>query len=346
MSSKPLSLTDPLSLSEYPYFLLAYLGTNLIKSQKIKNSLLNKFPLPTWKPERNIHDGFELNLPYYNLLSAKDGKINFKQANRVKKTYANILSTHGCFENHSKPFEKLDLNLSLKLTNTKKELLKNNIELADYLIDKDKSFRPLVLHTGFDPTGDRSRGLGNAIENLYTAIEYAKKKNVNIIIENLPPNRIGYTATTPQDITFLLNSLGNPENLGVCFDLSHATLSSIRDNGTVNYDTHKEFVDELGENIKILHANSNNCIKLIGSYADNDEHAPFKESDIYHKDVEKLITYIADSADIQYITHEIFPNKLFGGLVPFFPKGYKDTRELINSLNFVENCFNKSYKFT
>jgi len=113
----------------------------------------------------------------------------------------------------------------------------------------------MVLHAGTDNTMGYSAETSKRrnLEYFKPHIEFAKKHNVGIAIENLfDPNALmrKYTATT-EELIDLVDTLNDPM-VGICWDFGHANLVGIDQNISLR---------KIGKRLKATHISDNNGVK-------------------------------------------------------------------------------------
>jgi len=146
----------------------------------------------------------------------------------------------------------------------------------------------IVMHTvrQFDePYYKQSTELKANVEYFKPYIELAAKHNIGIAIENLfdlvsGRRRYGSTA---EELLELLDALGNPENVGICWDFGHANLMKL------------DQVDSLRQIGKRLHA-----IHLHDNKGNRDEHLkPFDGNIDWYKCM-KVLGEIEYDGELNY----------------------------------------------
>lgn len=98
-----------------------------------------------------------------------------------------------------------------------------------------------VIHPSYEPIAEieRESRLENAKMSLALLGDYASSQGGTLCVENLPRTCLGH------DVKEMLSLVSADENLRVCFDVNHLLYEF--------KDTHKDFVDALGDRIVTAH---------------------------------------------------------------------------------------------
>ena len=104
---------------------------------------------------------------------------------------------------------------------------------------------------------DRRKKFESAMEYLGPVAEYAAKKGVNIVVENMRLVPQAYPVRrycqSPEDVCEVADALG----VGVCWDFGHANICGLKQSEALAY---------VGKRLKVLHVNDN--------FAWGDDHVP------------------------------------------------------------------------
>jgi sugar phosphate isomerase/epimerase len=98
---------------------------------------------------------------------------------------------------------------------------KKGIEVLNYLSGEIAIVHPSLQAFDLNNQDEKYRRLQKCKESLVELIEYCKTKHVRLAVENLLPHLLGGQA---HDLNQIIDEI-YAENLGICFDTSHANLT-------------------------------------------------------------------------------------------------------------------------
>lgn len=215
---------------------------------------------------KNKFDGIE-----FMLIGVFDNDWNIipDKIESYKKSKVTSYSFHGCYENFPKRYKNIYLNLADESNKKTRKALHSHIKAVSQL-QKERSV--LVFHPGIIKKGNnRKRAFENVINNLKDELEYARKKNVVVCIENMAwgwGSGVEPFCNEATDLRYILDKINHP-NLKITFDWGH--LNSFLMNpkfrnkyykageDCLNFKHIKDFVDILGRDIVHAHIHYNRC---------------------------------------------------------------------------------------
>jgi sugar phosphate isomerase/epimerase len=205
-------------------------------------------------------------------LFGENWEINQKRLVSYKKSKIPFYTFHACYEAFPRKFKNAYLNLAENDPKIKKAI-KSHIDVAAALKHNKKTvlvFHPgkvVNTHTttsfGGEVNSSKIEAVNNVIENILPFLDYAKKNNVIITLENMPYycERTEFFNNVP-DFKYVFQRINHP-NLKITFDWGHLNTQTLRNdkyqtNGTKNYfDDINNFIDNLGANIAHTHIHYN-----------------------------------------------------------------------------------------
>lgn len=98
---------------------------------------------------------------------------------------------------------------------------KKGIDVLNYLGGQIAIVHPSVRPFDLNNNDEKKRRLENCRQSLTELLEYSKTKNIKLAVENLLPHLLGGRA---EDLAQLVDILAS-ENVGICFDTSHANIA-------------------------------------------------------------------------------------------------------------------------
>lgn len=141
--------------------------------------------------------------------------------------------------------------LSDKVQETQKRFLQH-IDAAAVLGSKVT----IGLMRGLGTEGTKSQDLHNLSEALKPLIAYADKKGVTLLLEAINRYETALLNSAEADVDFIVNGLGNPECVGVLWDIFHANIED---------DDYKKSIAIMGNKLKHVHlADSNRMFPGYG----------------------------------------------------------------------------------
>ncbi len=202
--------------------------------------------------------GIEFVIPNLCLFK-KNLDINRRKLNKIKKARWKIGPFHGCYSIQIPTQGYSVLNLTQNDKFTKKHLM-NNLKIVSEL-GNGKDI--VTFHSGHIKKGSsKKKAMQNVIDNLNSAVDYAKDNNITMTLENAYDHDDGKTAIgkTHEELKEILDSVKS-KNLGITFDWGHANvhaqyvLKNNREKKEFQY--HQDMIKELGKNIVHAHIHYN-----------------------------------------------------------------------------------------
>ncbi len=120
----------------------------------------------------------------------------------------------------------------------------------------------LGLLRGLGSTNNAKSEKKQLAKNLEQIIEYASKKNVTIILECINRYETALFNDASSTVEFIKNDLGNPECIGILWDVFHANIED------PNFG---EAIDEMGNKLKHVHIADSN--RMFPGYGHTDFNA-------------------------------------------------------------------------
>ena len=112
----------------------------------------------------------------------------------------------------------------------------------------------------------KSQDLHNLSEALKPLIEYADKKGVILLLEAINRYETALLNSAEADMDFIVNDLGNPDCVGVLWDLFHANIEDA---------DYKKSIAIMGKKLKHIHLADSN--RMFPEYGHTDFAAILKE---------------------------------------------------------------------
>ncbi|MEW6407443.1 MAG: TIM barrel protein [Patescibacteria group bacterium] len=313
----------------------------LRKIESFKNGrYIGKANMALLKPGR--YDGVELTM--WGLFD-ENWQINQKRLISYQKSKIPFYTFHGCYEAFPRKFKNAYLNLAEKNPKIKKAI-KSHIDAAAALKRDQKTI--LVFHPGKVINSNKNEGINNVLENITPLLDYAKKNNVIITLENMPYylDRVEFFDNA-SNFEYVFKKINHP-NLKIIFDWGHLNTQNLRhskENKTHNYfENINNFINIVGKNIvhahihynqshfknpndnevsplknfiikKLLQTKIGNSFKKSAFIESLDQHLALnKIENQYLKDYTKTIQNLMEKSsilDYGFITHEIVPRRIF-----------------------------------
>lgn len=157
------------------------------------------------------------------------------------------------------------------------ERMRQHIDAAAVL----KSCVTLGLLRGIGQTGQEERDASVLARNMEPIIDYAEQKNVTVILEAINRYETCLFNSADSLMDFIEVKLGNPESIGVLWDIFHANIED-RD--------YAEAIERIGERLKHVHiADSNRWFPGYG-----------------HIDFVPIVKKLKDNGFEGYMSYECF----------------------------------------
>lgn len=306
---------------------------------------LNAFRPNIAQPHKDILEigfhGFELGL-WAGALFDKDWNVDGRRLKAYANSGHNFKRFHACFEMLPESLHGMYFNLADGNPENIKAL-KAQILAASILSKGERTI--IVLHPGFvKEENDKQKGIKSIVSVIQRTLDFAKKKNVVLSLENMPHVE-GYTfiGADPRDIKEIVNHFNSPW-VKATFDWGHLNIYAHFYHKNNSTQFINDSISMLGRDIVHAHLNYNRCCervfipdggagssnfmrgiykKVVGSSGHDfsslpryDQHMPFSKAeggygDAYRQNIEQLLTKSSILSE-GFLTHEIEPKKIFG----------------------------------
>lgn len=295
------------------------------------------------------YDGIELTL--WGLFD-ENWEINNERLKEYKKRNLPFYTFHGCFEAFPPRFKNAYLNLTENDPKIKKAIRSHVDVVAELKRDKRTI---LVFHPGKIKRGQtKYEAFKNLIENIGSHLEYAKKHDVILTLENMPYyfNAVPFCQNY-LDFQYIFKKIQHP-NLKITFDWGHLNTQLLnRDfrEYIKNKNNYKEkifpffhineFVDRIGKNIVHAHLHYNRCHKIL-EFANLEPNLGFLKNFIIHFFFwTNLARYLRKSAQSDSLDEHLSFDKIEERYVSDFQKTLENlmTKSSILDCGFVTHEF-------
>lgn len=287
------------------------------------------------------YDGIEMIL--WGLFD-ENWEINKERLENYKKSKLPFYTFHACYESFPQKFKNVYLNLAHSDPKIKKAI-KSHIDVVAEL-KKDK-IGIVVFHPGLiQEQKERPSAFKNLLENISCYLDYAKRQNVILTLENMPVcKEEARFCDNLEDFQYIFPQINHP-NLKITFDWGHLNtqIRNATSQNTPFFSNINNFIEKMGKNIVHAHIHYNEAHLLGGREIEQGtlqkfvskclfwtrlaklvkESAYFYSGDShltlnriqseYFSDFQKTIKMLLQKTsvlDYGFVTHEINPHRIF-----------------------------------